>query len=110
MSDASKPEGITPEPAKPPETAPTPEPAKPAEAAAPPKPALPPKPAPPKPPAKTDPDRRGVLAALGVVGSAFAIAWITMTAALTGWLLGTVRFLFPNVLSEPPSKFKVGFP
>ena len=25
-------------------------------------------------------------------------------------LLGTVRFLFPNVLSEPPSKFKVGFP
>ena len=24
--------------------------------------------------------------------------------------LGTVRFLFPNVLSEPPSKVKVGFP
>ena len=26
------------------------------------------------------------------------------------WTLGTLRFLFPNVLSEPPSKFKVGFP
>ena len=25
-------------------------------------------------------------------------------------LLGTVRFLFPNVLSEPPNKFKVGPP
>ena len=25
-------------------------------------------------------------------------------------MLGTVRFLFPNVLSEPPSKFKVGVP
>ena len=25
-------------------------------------------------------------------------------------VLGTLRFLFPNVLSEPPSKFKVGFP
>lgn len=33
-----------------------------------------------------------------------------MSAALLGMLLGTVRFLFPNVLSEPPSKFKVGTP
>lgn len=24
--------------------------------------------------------------------------------------LGTIRFLYPNALSEPPSKFKVGFP
>ena len=23
---------------------------------------------------------------------------------------GTARFMFPNILSEPPSKFKVGFP
>jgi cytochrome b6-f complex iron-sulfur subunit len=46
---------------------------------------------------------------LAVFGSAFAIAWITMTASLTGWLLGTVRFLFPNVLSEPPSRVKIGF-
>src|SRR6185436_8641990 len=52
-------------------------------------------------------DRRGFLA---TVASAFSIAWLAMTAAVTGMLLGTVRFLFPNVLSEPPSKFKVGFP
>lgn len=76
---------------------------------APPKPvALPPKPAPPaKAPAKTA-QRRGFLLAL--FGSWFAIAWLAMSAAVGGMLLGTVRFLFPNVLSEPPSKFKVGFP
>ena len=39
-----------------------------------------------------------------------AVAWTTLTLALTGLVLGTVRFLFPNVLSEPPSRFKVGFP
>jgi cytochrome b6-f complex iron-sulfur subunit len=37
-------------------------------------------------------------------------AWGTMVAALALMTLGTLRFLFPNVLSEPPSKFKVGFP
>jgi cytochrome b6-f complex iron-sulfur subunit len=26
------------------------------------------------------------------------------------WTLGTARFMFPNILTEPPSKFKVGFP
>jgi cytochrome b6-f complex iron-sulfur subunit len=26
------------------------------------------------------------------------------------WTLATVKFMFPNVLREPPSKFKVGFP
>jgi cytochrome b6-f complex iron-sulfur subunit len=39
-----------------------------------------------------------------------AIAWTSLTAAVLGMVLGTVRFLFPNVLSEPPSKIKVGFP
>ena len=28
----------------------------------------------------------------------------------TLWTLVTVKFMFPNVLREPPSKFKVGFP
>lgn len=28
----------------------------------------------------------------------------------TVWILAAVRFMFPNVLREPPSKFKVGFP
>lgn len=40
--------------------------------------------------------------------SPFAAAW-TALAGITGiWTLGTARFMFPNVLVEPPSKFKVG--
>ena len=77
--------------------------------AAPAKPAVPPKPAPPaKAPAKTGKDRRFFLLAL--FGSWIAVAWTTLTLSLLGMLLGTVRFLFPNVLSEPPNKFKVGPP
>ena len=38
----------------------------------------------------------------------FAAAW-TAVAGIGGiWTLGTARFMFPNVLVEPPSKFKVG--
>jgi cytochrome b6-f complex iron-sulfur subunit len=75
-------------------------------AAAPPKPALPPKPAPPKPPAKAGKTRRGFF--FSVFGSWINIAWITLSASMLGMVLGTVRFLFPNVLSEPPSTFKAG--
>src|SRR5437588_12171941 len=74
----------------------------------PPKPApVTPKPAPAKPAAKGK-ERRFFL--LAIFGSWFAIAWVTFSAAMLGMILGTVRFLFPNVLAEPPSKFKVGFP
>ena len=45
---------------------------------------------------------------LSLVGSWIAIAWVTLSASLVGMLLGTVRFMFPNVLSEPPSTFKAG--
>jgi cytochrome b6-f complex iron-sulfur subunit len=71
------------------------------------KPAVPPKPAPPakKPAGKT---RRFFLLAL--FGSWFAIAWTTFTASMIGMVLGTLRFLYPNVLSEPPSRIKVGAP
>jgi cytochrome b6-f complex iron-sulfur subunit len=81
--------------------------------AAPPKPSLPPKPAAPaKTPAKTDSGRRiFLLSALGsFVGSWAAIAWTAFAASMLGMTLGTIRFLFPNVLSEPPAKVKVGFP
>lgn len=44
-----------------------------------------------------------------VFGSWSAAGWITLTASLIGMILGTLRFLFPNVLSEPPSKFTAGF-
>lgn len=70
--------------------------------------------APPKPaaaPAKTAPkpgeSRRFFLFSL--IGSWFAAAWVAFTASMVGLTLGTVRFLFPNVLSEPPSTFKAGY-
>ena len=60
------------------------------------------KPAPAKPQTAAGKSRRGFLLTWFLVGMA------TMTVSILGMLLGTVRFLFPNVLSEPPSKFKVG--
>ncbi len=36
--------------------------------------------------------------------------WITFTAALSAMTLMTVRFMFPNVLAEPPSTIKIGLP
>jgi cytochrome b6-f complex iron-sulfur subunit len=60
-------------------------------------------PAPPvaKPPAK--PARRKFL-------SWFFVAWASFAAATGGALTLCLRFLFPNVLFEPKSSFKAGFP
>ena len=108
MSDptTNNPGNSSPPPDKP-ETGVTANPTPPASVTA--KPAAPaaPKPA-AKPVAKGKPGRRGFLYTM--FGTWFAVAWTTMTASLGLMTLGTVRFLFPNVLSEPPSKFKVGFP
>src|ERR1700733_1688725 len=69
-------------------------------------------PAAPKPPAKppAEPTRRNFVVAtvLALFGSWFAAAWTTFTLSMIGMTLGTVRFMFPNVLSEPPSTFKAG--
>lgn len=79
-----------------------------AKLAAPP-PVMPPKPSYAK--TKADPKlevaRRGFIGVL--MGSAFALGNTAM--AVTGGLftLGLARFMFPNILTEPPSKFKVGF-
>jgi cytochrome b6-f complex iron-sulfur subunit len=65
----------------------------------------------PKPaakPARKSAQRRNFLLTLFL--SPFAVAWATFTAALGLMTLGTLRFLFPNVLAEPPSRVKVGFP
>jgi cytochrome b6-f complex iron-sulfur subunit len=58
-------------------------------------------------------NRRGFF--LGSVFVTWAIAWIvvawaTFTAALSAMTLMSVRFMFPNVLAEPPSTIKVGLP
>ena len=66
-----------------------------------------PKPAPPKPAAaKPAPTRRFFLASW--FGSWFSLGWWTFSASMGALTLGSVRFLFPNVLSEPPSSFKAG--
>ena len=74
--------------------------------AAPPKPAMPAKPA-AAPPKKGD-DRRNFL--VKWLTSPWAIAWIAFIGTMAAWTLGSARFLFPNVLSEPPNKVKVGDP
>jgi cytochrome b6-f complex iron-sulfur subunit len=38
------------------------------------------------------------------------LAWGTFSAASAAALAATGRFMFPNVLNEPPQQFKVGFP
>lgn len=98
-AEEKKPEtAITDKPAataeqKKPETAIT---AKPAAAKPPaPKPAM-------KRPAKKGQDRRFFLFTW------IGVAWTAFTLTMVGWTLGTIRFMFPNVLSEPPSSFKVG--
>jgi cytochrome b6-f complex iron-sulfur subunit len=83
-------------------------PATPPAASAPAAPPKPPMPAKPAAPAKKGEDRRNFL--VKFLTSSVAVAWAAFTAAITLMTLGTARFLFPNVLSEPPSKVKVGPP
>lgn len=64
------------------------------------------KPASAKPaPAKKDAEitRRGLF-------SWAAVAWVGFTAAIGGCMTAFGRFMFPNVLFEPPTSFKVGRP
>jgi cytochrome b6-f complex iron-sulfur subunit len=43
-------------------------------------------------------------------GSMLAVGFWMLGGVSALWTLLTVKFMFPNVLREPPSKFKVGFP
>ena len=63
--------------------------------------------APPKP--EVDSDRRVALMSM-VVGSFMALGFSSMAATFGLWTLGMARFMFPNILREPPSQFKVGPP
>jgi cytochrome b6-f complex iron-sulfur subunit len=42
--------------------------------------------------------------------SALAVGFTALSATAAAWTLGTVRFMFPNILREPPSRFAVGTP
>jgi cytochrome b6-f complex iron-sulfur subunit len=61
-----------------------------------------------KPAAKDKPTRRLFL--IGWMFDAVTLGWVTFTGTMLAMTLGTLRFLIPNVLAEPPSKFKAGFP
>lgn len=54
-------------------------------------------------PLRGEVSRRGFLTALG-------FGWVAFTAASAALLGAATRFLFPNVLYEPPQEFKAGFP
>ena len=73
--------------------------------AAPPAPA---KPAAPKPAAKAAPAKAGVPRRSFL--SWVTLAWVAFTASMLASLTATARFMFPNVLFEPPPTFKAGFP
>src|SRR5205085_779706 len=89
-------------------TSPTPPAAAATAPPAPAKPVMPAKPAAPaKPGAKVE-DRRSVL--IRVLTSPYYIAWTAFNLAMAAMTLGTIRFMVPNVLSEPPSRVKVGEP
>lgn len=45
-----------------------------------------------------------------LVGTPLAVGLTALAATLVMWLLAGLRFMFPNVLVEPPMTFKVGFP
>ena len=73
-------------------------------------PAAPARPPLPKRPARptTNESRRFALAS--ILLSPFALAWVLFTAASTVFTLAMARFAMPNVLIEPPTRFKIGPP
>ncbi len=51
-------------------------------------------------------ERRGMLVL--ALGSMLGLGFTSLSVTLGLWTLGGTRFMFPNVLNEPPSTFKVG--
>jgi cytochrome b6-f complex iron-sulfur subunit len=73
-------------------------------------PVMPPRPVKPEPKAKKggdEEDRRTFLEI--ALGSFMALGFTALSVTGGLFTLGLARFMFPNVLAEPPSKFKVGF-
>lgn len=67
---------------------------------------VPPKPVKPAKKGEDAEDRRGFLQI--ALGSAMATGFTALSVTGGLFSLGLARYLFPNVLAEPPSKFKVG--
>jgi len=68
-------------------------------------------------PAPATTERRGFLVAVTAVfagalflTSSLAVGFSSLAVTSLLWLLGTARFMFPNILTEQPTRFKVGFP
>lgn len=57
-------------------------------------------------PSRAPDDTSPLMSRRGWIG----LAWGAFTAASAACLAATGRFMFPNVLNEPPQQFKVGFP
>jgi cytochrome b6-f complex iron-sulfur subunit len=59
--------------------------------------------------AEADQGRRSLV--FGAIFGTFLATGMTLLTATCGlWTLAFARFMFPNILTEPPSKFKIGFP
>lgn len=73
-------------------------------------PPMPEKPAYAAPQAKAAPqeDRRTFFAVF--FGSFLALGFTSLGLVSALWGLGLARFMFPNILTEPPSQFTIGFP
>jgi cytochrome b6-f complex iron-sulfur subunit len=61
---------------------------------------------------KKEESRRGFFASVSsmIAGSSLALGFTSLAVTHLLWVLGLARYFFPNILTEPPTKFKVGFP
>ena len=59
----------------------------------------------------SDETRRGFFSSVATtfMGSFLAVGFTSLGLTHVLWLLGFARFMFPNILIEPPSAFRVGF-
>ncbi|MFM2095926.1 MAG: hypothetical protein RIS70_3050 [Planctomycetota bacterium] len=62
--------------------------------------------------AKATETRRGFFASVNawILGSSLALGFASLAVTQLLWVLGLARYMFPNILTEPPTRFKVGFP
>src|SRR5437764_638656 len=69
---------------------------------------------PPPKPAAAKPAAGGAAAKATVPRRSFlswvTLAWVAFTASMLAAVTATARFMFPNVLFEPPPTFKAGYP